>query len=100
MATGLRFREVLELPLDSLDRVRGDLTVIGNPTSVAYYLTDTEPTGVADLTPLEEVTLDRARVRTSLDEPASGRYLVVWLTELPAVDGGFRGEIAEIVVSE
>ena len=61
---------------------------------------DTEPTGVADLTPLEEVTLDRARVRTSLDEPASGRYLVVWLTELPAVDGGFRGEIAEIVVSE
>ena len=77
-----------------------DLTVIGNPTSVAYYLTDTEPTGVADLTPLEEVTLDRAQVRTRLDEPATGRYLVVWLTELPAVDGGFRGEIAEIVVSE
>jgi integrase/recombinase XerC len=29
MATGLRFREVLGLPLDSLDRIRGDLTVIG-----------------------------------------------------------------------
>ena len=77
-----------------------DLTVNATPTSVTYYLTDTEPTGVADLTPLEEVTLDRARVRTRLEEPASGQYLVVWLTELPAVDGGFRGEIAEIVVSE
>ena len=77
-----------------------ELTVNGEPTSVTYYLTDTEPTGVADLAPLEEVTLDRARVRTRLDEPASGQYLVVWLTELPAVDGGFRGEIAEIVVSE
>ena len=26
------------------------------------------------------------------------RYLVVWLTWLPPVDGGFRGAIAEITV--
>jgi serine/threonine kinase PknH len=77
-----------------------DLTVMGAPTSVTYYVTDTEPTAVADLTPLEEVTLDRTRVRTRFDEPATGRYLVIWLTALPEVDGGFRGEIAEVVVSE
>ena len=29
MATGLRFREVLEMPVSSLDRVRGDITVVG-----------------------------------------------------------------------
>ncbi len=77
-----------------------DLTVMGAPTSLTYYVTDTEPSAVADLTPLEEVTLDRTRVRTRFDEPATGRYLVIWLTTLPEVDGGFRGEIAEVVVSE
>ncbi len=46
------------------------------------------------------MTLDRTRVRTRFDEPATGRYLVIWLTALPEVDGGFRGEIAEVVVSE
>ncbi|HEX6150158.1 protein kinase family protein [Nocardioides sp.] len=77
-----------------------DLTVRGAPTSVSYFLTDTQPSTVADLSPVEEVTLERTRVRTRLDEPASGQYLVVWLTALPEVDGGYRGEIAEIVVSE
>jgi serine/threonine kinase PknH len=76
-----------------------DLTVVGAPTDVTYFLTDQQPTGVADLTPLEEVTLDGERLRTRLDEPATGRYLVVWLTSLPAVSDGFRAEIAEVVVS-
>ena len=79
---------------------RIDLTLVGAPTEVAYYLTETEPTAIADLTPLEEVTLDRTSSTTTLDEPVTGRYLVVWLTALPEVDGGFRGEIAEVVVSE
>ena len=77
-----------------------DLTLMGAPTQVTYYLTDTEPTTIADLTPLEEVTVDSDRSTTTLDEPVTGRYLVVWLSELPEVDGGFRGEIAEVVVSE
>ena len=29
MATGLRFREVLEMPFGSLDKIRGDITVVG-----------------------------------------------------------------------
>jgi serine/threonine protein kinase len=85
---------------ETRDVSRIDLTLMGAPTEVTYYLTDTEPTAVADLTPLEELTVDRTTATTTLDEPVSGRYLVVWLTELPEVDGGFRGEIAEIVVSE
>ncbi len=77
-----------------------DLTLVGAPTEVTYYLTDTEPTAVAGLTPLEQVTADRTSSTTTFDEPATGRYLVVWLTALPEVNGGFRGEIAEVVVSE
>ena len=75
-----------------------ELTLVGAPTQVSYYLTDEEPTGVADLTPVEEVTLEGEQQRTRLDEPATGRYLVVWLTELPPVGDRFRGEVAEVVV--
>ena len=30
--------------------------------------------------------------------PTAGRYLVVWLTSLPADGGGFRGRVAEVEV--
>lgn len=39
------------------------------------------------------------QARFSLEQPARARYLVVWLTSLPAIaDAQFRGEVAEIVV--
>lgn len=38
------------------------------------------------------------RAALALDRPVTTRYLVVWLTKLPAADGGFRGQVAEIVV--
>lgn len=76
-----------------------DLTVVGTPTGVTYYLTDQEPTAVGDLEPLASAKLDQPRGQARLDEPATGRYLVVWLTRLPAVSDGFRGEIAEVEVS-
>ena len=34
----------------------------------------------------------------TLDQPVTGRYVVVWLTKLPVVPGGFRGGIAGAVV--
>jgi hypothetical protein len=33
-----------------------------------------------------------------LDNRTRTRYLLVWLTKLPAVKGGFRGEIADVTV--
>lgn len=39
-----------------------------------------------------------ARARIELDPQPKTRYLLVWLTRLPPVSGGFRGEIAEIAV--
>jgi hypothetical protein len=32
------------------------------------------------------------------ERPVTTQFLLVWLTELPAVDGGFRGQVAEVVV--
>lgn len=77
-----------------------DLTTVGSPTDVTYYVTDSDPTAVADLDPVAEETVEGQRLRTRLDEPVSGRYVVVWLTSLPAVGDVFRGEIAEVVVSQ
>ncbi len=75
-----------------------DLTLVGAPTGVSLYLTDTAPTGVRDLTALDEVSA-KPRQTITLDEPTTGRYLVVWLTSLPELaEGGFRGEVAEVVV--
>ena len=34
----------------------------------------------------------------SLDEAVSGRYVTIWLTLLPPVDGKFRGTISEVQV--
>ena len=75
-----------------------DLTLIDSPTDVSLYLTDRAPSGVRDLTPIAQGTLSGTHKRFTLDEPASGRYLTVWLTSLPATEGGFRGQIAEVAV--
>ena len=37
-------------------------------------------------------------VTLTADEAVTTRYLVVWLTALPDVGGGFRGKVAEIDV--
>ena len=48
--------------------------------------------------PLPAATVSAASEETVvLDEPASGRYLVVWITSLPTVPDGFRSEVAEVV---
>jgi hypothetical protein len=75
-----------------------DLTLVGAPTGVSLYVTDRLPTRVRDLSPVVEETLSGPRKRVTLDVPVSGRYLTVWLTSLPAAEGGFRGEIAEVAV--
>ncbi|QBR92909.1 protein kinase family protein [Nocardioides euryhalodurans] len=75
-----------------------DLTTVGAPTGVTYYVTDEDPAGVGELEPVGSGTVGGDRLRTTLEEPASGQYLVVWLTSLPAVSDGFRGEVAEVAV--
>jgi hypothetical protein len=75
------------------------LRLVGSPTDLELYVVDEPPTGV----PAEEGLSPAATVsagdqeQVSLEEPAEGRYLVVWITSLPAVSDGFRAEVAEVV---
>lgn len=75
-----------------------DLTFVGAPTSYSVYITDQAPTAVKGLTPAASETADATRSRSILDEPVSGRFVTIWLTSVPAIEGGYRGEIAEVTV--
>jgi hypothetical protein len=83
---------------ETVDVATVDVTTVGSPTRLSVFVTDEPPTDVAGLTEAGSATASGTRARVSLEEPVSGRYLVVWLTAVPAVDGGFRGEVAEVVV--
>lgn len=69
----------------------------GGETSLAAYVTSTAPTGVAGLSPIGTAS-GTGDLTISVDEAVSGRYVTIWLTLLPQVDGGFRGTIAEVQV--
>jgi hypothetical protein len=38
------------------------------------------------------------RTLLTFDKATTGRYVLLWLTKLPAVNGGFRGQLAEVTV--
>jgi hypothetical protein len=75
-----------------------DLTLGGSPTGLTLYVTDDEPSAVTDLKPAAKATIDGTSDTVDLDG-AVGRYVVVWLTSLPQVPGGYRGEVAEVAVT-
>lgn len=56
------------------------------------------PADVSALTPLDTRRGASGKVQLSGDEKAVTRYVVVWLTALPPVDGGYRGGVTDLVV--
>ena len=62
------------------------------------FVSDDEPTSVAGLARLGRVTDAGATASVSADEPVTARYVVVWLTSLPTVTGGYAGGLREVVV--
>jgi hypothetical protein len=79
---------------------RVDLSLVGSPTSVALFAAgDQAPSGVQGLQRLAVENGAGERVRLDVEDPVETRYLVVWLTSVPAVgDAQYRGEVAEISV--
>jgi len=75
-----------------------DLTTLGAPTDVQVYVAAQDPTTLQGLKPAGESTITGTRGTVSVDPATGGRYVVVWLTRLPVVPGGFRGGVAEAVV--
>jgi len=77
-----------------------NLTLVGSPTTVQILAADEESGAPTDADGLSGVASANGGPKLSLklDETVTTRYLVVWLTSVPAVSGGFQGQIAEIVV--
>jgi hypothetical protein len=75
-----------------------DLTLVGSPTHVQVFVLPQPPATVGGATVAGETTITGTRGTVALDPAAGGHYVVVWLTRLPAVPGGFRGAVAEAVV--
>jgi hypothetical protein len=74
----------------------------GSPTSFEVYAAPPGVTAAPDsLESMDKVgSRSDAPERTSvtLDPTPRTRYLLVWLTRLPAADGGYRGEITDVTV--
>lgn len=76
-----------------------DLDLVGRPTGLSLYLSDTAPDTVDALRPVAEVTAQDVSAEVELDQARPGRYLTVWLTSLPPVADGFQGGIVDLVVA-
>lgn len=78
------------------------LTIKGTPTSIEAYVAppgdDAPPTSLADMLKVGSITADRREATLRLDSPVATRFVVVWLTQLPAYRNGFRGEIDRVTV--
>jgi hypothetical protein len=78
---------------------RVDLTLVGQPTALSLYLSDEVPANPEQLTPVAEVQANGAAASVDLDDAPTGRYLTIWFTSLPAVAGGYKGGIVDLVVA-
>jgi len=75
-----------------------DLATVGSPTGISIYVSPTDPDNLVGLQPAGKTDVAGTKGVVTFAAPATGRYVVVWLTQLPAVAGGFRGGIANAVV--
>ncbi|WP_168929276.1 protein kinase family protein [Nocardioides sp. GY 10113] len=80
------------------------LQLVGAPSTVDAWISRTAPTSAPGGTPVARTTAegDTATLTPSTDDisqgATTGRYLLVWFTALPPVTGGYRIEVAEVVV--
>lgn len=74
-----------------------ELDLAGQGTELEVFVTDKVPSSVDGLTAAGQEELPEGVV--GLTGAGSGRYLVLWLTALPATDDGrFRGEVVDVRV--
>lgn len=96
----------LLLDLGSDQRVGSvDLMLTGRPTTLSLYAapegTVDAPASVGSMIDLGSLTVDQSATTFRLDKPVHTRYLVVWLTRLPAVPDAanrYRGQVDELTV--
>lgn len=79
------------------------VTLVGTPTTLqlraALPTATSAPTAsYTDYTLLKTVKATGTTATVVLDKPAHTRFLLVWLTSVPQVTGGYEGKVAEIQV--
>jgi len=74
------------------------LGLVGHGTSVEIRAATSLPVKADDAIAVSRAEATGAFVTLPLDPPVRARYLVVWLTRLPAVVGGYQGGVSEIQV--
>ncbi|AJR18873.1 hypothetical protein GUY44_09515 [Pimelobacter simplex] len=75
-----------------------DIRATPGEATVSLYAYDDPPAQAPTGDPVATTTGSGRLSLTPSTTTARGRYLVLWWTVLPAVDGGFRAETAEVVV--
>ncbi|MCW2856198.1 MAG: serine/threonine protein kinase [Marmoricola sp.] len=79
-----------------------ELKLIGSPTDLELYATapgvNDPPVELADTQRVAGFTATGTSAAIPITPTIHTRYLLIWLTKLPAVPGGFQGAIAEITV--
>jgi hypothetical protein len=98
-AGGLKTGVGLVLDLHAVhDVAQVDLTTTGSPTTIQVYVTEHAPSDLQGLSPVGRITLTGTQGIVRLGPGTRGRYVVVWLTSLPQVPGGYRGQVDQVAV--
>jgi hypothetical protein len=99
---GLKSGVGLRLDLGRTTKVTAvHLTLGGSPTDLQILAARkgaTEPQTTDGLKKVAARSGAGGTVNLTLSRPVETRYLVVWLTSLPPVGGGYKGQIAEVSV--
>ncbi len=75
------------------------LDLVGNGTDLQVLTSNQAGNNPQDYTVMAQATEAGRTVTLKNPEPTSARYVLVWLTGLPQVDGGWRGGIREVTVT-
>lgn len=74
------------------------LGLIGNGTNVEVHVSDRRPEDPAEWPLLAQAEGAGEEIELRAPRPVSGRYVLVWLTRLPMVDGSYQGGVRDVVV--
>jgi putative peptidoglycan lipid II flippase len=79
-----------------IDEVR--VVVAGGPTDLEIRTSDRYGDRLSTFELLGRDTNVDGPFRLHPAAPVRARYVLVWLTQLPAVEGGYRGEVAKVLL--
>jgi putative peptidoglycan lipid II flippase len=101
--TGLKFGVGLLLDLGSQQDVsRVAITVLGGATDLELRVADDAGDAgdaLDDYRLVDEASDVDGQAVLRPEEAVSARYVLVWLTQIPARDGTYRGEVADVTIS-